>query len=568
MAETYQASHKKMSTGVSVPEPLKDMTCDLCSSATEQFCNDCQVSLCVNCVSQHVDEFKSLTHDIVPFKDRKSQLILTPCPTHSGQRCQAHCQQCDIHVCVKCILGTHKSHPVFEMEDFIQKKKAEIERENQHIESVIIPKFKEEKEKSKNKISESEVRCEKFRKEVESQRELWHEEVDEIFDKVLTKVKFMTNKHITDLKKHQSKLRSMIPNIYQTIEHNKEVLRTNHASTITDHKSKLHEFQEIPAVIEITIHELITSSDKGTELVIELGDYRANLTQMNLPSPTEEETGLHQRELSENATVVANISTRLKNMRGLECVEVDEAWISGEDKDIRRIDLEGNVREAVSTTCPIAPNDIAVTRQGEVLYCDGRNRAVNVVRNGGTEVLLTTPQGWHPDGLCCTRSGDILVSLGTTDFKSRKIACFGYDKEITVKREVNEDEEGNQIFKAGEFALYVAESKNGDICASDQNADIVVAVDLYGRVRFRYNGSSVRGINGFSPRQIVTDSLCRIIVTDALNNCLHILDSRGHMLGYIEDDSLLSPTGLSLDTQGRLWVGLSSGDVKVIQYLQ
>ena len=553
---------------MSVPEPLKDMTCDLCSSATEQFCNDCQVSLCVNCVSQHVDEFKSLTHDIVPFKDRKSQLILTPCPAHSGQRCQAHCQQCDVHVCVKCILGTHKSHPVFEMEDFIQKKKAEIERENQHIESVIIPKFKEEKEKSKHKISESEMRCEKFRKEVESQRELWHEEVDEIFDKVLTKVKFMTNKHITALKIHQSKLRSMIPNIYQTIEHNKEVLKTNHASTVTDHKSKLHEFQEIPAVIEITIHELITSSDKGTELVIELGDYRASLTQMNLSSPTEEETGLQRRELSEKATVVANISTSLKNMRGLECVEVDEAWISGEDKVIRRIDLEGNVREAVSTTCPIAPNDIAVTRRGEVLYCDGHNRAVNVVRHGGTEVLLTTPWGWHPDGLCCTRSGDILVSLGTTDFKSRKIACFGYDKDITVKREINEDEEGNQIFKAGEFALYVAENKNGDICASDQNADIVVAVDLYGRVRFRYSGSSVSGINGFSPRQIVTDSLCRIIVTDALNNCLHILDSQGHMLGYIENNSLLSPTGLSLDTQGRLWVGLSSGDVKVIQYLQ
>lgn len=543
------------------------VTCDLCSKATQQFCNDCQVSLCVDCVGHHVEKFKSLTHDIVPYDERKSQLVLTPCPTHPGHRCEAHCQQCDIHVCVKCILGTHKSHPVFEMADVVQRKKEEIAKENEHIESVIIPKYKKEKDDSKMKISESEERCVELKKEVESQRELWHHEVDEIFDKVLTKIKFMTNKHIAALKIHQSKLRSMIPNIYHTIKQNEEILKTKHTSAITDHKSKLHEFQEIPPVIGITIHELTTVTDKGRELMLELGDYRASLTQMILPNSEEEETAGSLTELSEKATVLRNIATNLKNMRGLECVGTNEAWISGEDNIIRRVDVQGTVQESVTSTCPIAPNDIAVTKQGELLYCDGRNRAVNIVRNRRSEVLLTTPQGWHPDGLCCTSTGDVLVSLGTTDFKCRKIACFDFE-EKKVKIEIEKDEDENAIFNGGEFALYVAENKNGDVCASDQNADVLVAVDVSGKVRFRYNGSSVGGINTFSPRHITTDSLSQIIVTDATNNCLHILDSRGQMLGYIEDDSLLSPRGLSLDRAGRLWVGLSSGDIKVIQYLQ
>lgn len=301
--------------------------------------------------------------------------------------------------------------------------------------------------------------------------------------------------------------------------------------------------------------------------MIELGDYRASLTQMTLPNTEEEDTAGNLTELSEKATVLRNIATDIQNMRGLECVGTNEAWINGEDKMIRRVDVDGTVKESVTSTCPIAPNDIAVTKQGELLYCDGRNRAVNVVRNGRSEVLLTTPLGWHPDGLCCTSSGDVLVSLGTTDFKCRKIICYDYEDK-NVKTEIEEDEDGNRIFKGGEFALYVAENKNGDVCAADQNADVVVAVDISGRVRFRYDGLSVEGIDNFSPRQITTDSLSQIIVTDALNHCLHILDSRGQMLGYIEDDSLLNPRGLSLDSAGRLWVGLSSGDIKIIQYLQ
>lgn len=551
----------------SVSQSQEVVTCDLCSEATHQFCNDCQVGLRVYCVGHHVNKLKSLTHDMVPYDKRKSQLVLSPCPTHPGHRCEAHCQQCDVHVCVKCILGTHKSHPVFEMADVVQRKKEEIAKENEHIESVIIPKYKKEKDDSKMKISESEVRCAELKKEVESQRELWHHEVDEIFDKVFTKIKFMTDKHIAALKIHQSKLRSMIPNIYHTIEQNKEILKTKHTSTVTDHKSKLHEFQEIPPVIGITIHELTTVTDKGRELMIELGDYRASLTQMTLPNTEEEDTAGNLTELSEKATVLRNIATDIQNMRGLECVGTNEAWINGEDKMIRRVDVDGTVKESVTSTCPIAPNDIAVTKQGELLYCDGRNRAVNVVRNGRSEVLLTTPLGWHPDGLCCTSSGDVLVSLGTTDFKCRKIICYDYEDK-NVKTEIKEDEDGNRIFKGGEFALYVAENKNGDVCAADQNADVVVAVDISGRVRFRYDGLSVEGIDNFSPRQITTDSLSQIIVTDALNHCLHILDSRGQMLGYIEDDSLLNPMGLSLDRAGRLWVGLSSGDIKIIQYLQ
>ncbi|XP_061178855.1 E3 ubiquitin-protein ligase TRIM71-like [Saccostrea echinata] len=542
------------------------ISCDLCSHPTHQhFCNDCQTSLCTDCVSEHVDKLKSQTHDIVPFKDRKQELIFTPCPFHQGQRCEAHCKQCDVNVCIKCILGNHASHPVLEMAEAIKKKKDEIEQETHEIQSVIIPKFRKEKEKSKSNILESEARCAELRKEVEIHRKLWHQEVDEVFDKMISKIKFMTDKHITALKIHQSKLRSMLPNMFQTIEKNREILKNYSASALTDHKSRLHEFQDIPSVIDITIHELNTITNKGTELSIELGDFRASLTQMTLTGPTDDVSTGSLKALSEKATVVANIPTKLKNLRSLECVGADEAWVSGEDKTVRCFDIHGSERDAVTTTCPIAPNDIAVNQHGELLYCDGHNKTVNIVRNYKTETLFTTPQGWHPDGLCCTRSGDILVSLGTTDFQSRKIVSY---EGTTLKQEMDKDDHGNPIFKGGEYALYVAENNNGDICASDQNADSLVVMDNSGKIRFRYDGTPVRKDNHFSPRQIATDSLSQIIVADARNNSLHILDQNAQMLRYVEDSLLERPIGLSVDSQGRLWVGLLSGDIKVIQYIK
>lgn len=163
------------------------------------------------------------------------------------------------------------------MADVVQKKKEEIVKENEYIESVIISKYKKEKDDSKVKIFEFEVRCAELKREVESQREFWYYEVDEIFNKVLIKIKFMIDKYIIVLKIYQFKFSSMILNIYYTIEQNKEILKIKYIFIVIDYKFKFYEFQEIFFVIGIIIYELIIVTDKGREFMIELGDYRVSL---------------------------------------------------------------------------------------------------------------------------------------------------------------------------------------------------------------------------------------------------------------------------------------------------
>jgi hypothetical protein len=88
-----------------------------------------------------------------------------------------------------------------------------------------------------------------------------------------------------------------------------------------------------------------------------------------------------------------------------------------------------------------------VTRHGELVYSDSHDRTVNIVRNRKTETLITIAEGWHSDRLCCTKSGDILVSMVTYDYRQHKIVCYQGD---TVIQEIDRDENGKSIFHGGD----------------------------------------------------------------------------------------------------------------------
>lgn len=107
------------------------INCEECSKSAQQFCNSCQVTLCVECVPKHVNRLQSGSHDIVHFRNRKAQLIFNACEVHEGQRCEALCQQCNIPICIKCCIGPHKHHDNVDISDLVQRKKEKIQRETE-----------------------------------------------------------------------------------------------------------------------------------------------------------------------------------------------------------------------------------------------------------------------------------------------------------------------------------------------------------------------------------------------------------------------------------------------------
>ncbi|XP_048735216.2 uncharacterized protein LOC125650735 [Ostrea edulis] len=463
---------------------------------------------------------------------------------------------------MKCMLGLHKSHDAVELSKIIESKKQEIEEETQEIESIIIPSYKEKSKTTDEKLSITIGKLHELEKETGKNRKFWHQEVDTIFNKFDSMMKSIKENHLAGLKSHHSRLSKLIQEMTETVKKNKKILLSKTMSAVTSYKSKLHKYRNMPTDIDVKLPSLKTNTAQGRELRIELGEHQAMLTQGALSSLTDKFSYSLPSKLLDKAKMIASIPTRVKPLGHVACVGVDEAWVSGIDKTIRHVDIHGSGRGTV--TCQYWPSDITVTRHGELVYSDV-NKTVNIVRQGRTETLITTPPGWKPDKLCCTKLGDILVSMFTTDFSQYKIVRY---QGHTVRQEIDRDEHGQLIYKGGALTLYVVENNNGDICASDNNAKSVVVVDKSRRVRLRYDGTPARRKKSFNPAHIVTDSMSHIIVTDKNNACLHILDQNGQFLRCVDNCGLDKPNGLSVDREGRLWVGLlNTGEVKVIQYM-
>ncbi|XP_062579094.1 uncharacterized protein LOC134241017 [Saccostrea cucullata] len=531
------------------------ITCDLCENSAKKFCDCCQVSLCAKCVHKHVKKFKSQTHDIVPIKER-TKLVLPDCEFHSNHRCEAQCQQCDVPVCIKCIIKSHNGHSITDMLKFFIGKKAEIREETQEIESSFLPMV--EKKALSARINMA-CRTEDFidmEEAMVEHRQLWHQEVDIIFDKFSSTIKSMKNRYWCVMELNKSDLENMISKITQRVQENKEILKSNKVSDVTNYKSQLMKYKNDYDCIDINepVFALVTntSEDKrqDRELFIELGEYKATMIQ--------------EPELFAKVRDIAIISAKDRFPMKVCCVDGDKAWVIYFDKTLRCIDLHGTVHETLTTTCQVV--DFSVTSSDELVYIDPDNKTVNKVNQGKTEVLITLPKDWEPKSLGCT-SENILVNL-EKDGRNKIVSFQGQ----TVKQELYKDKKNREIFGRGYTSLRMAENGNGDLCVADVNASSVVVLTEAGRVRFRYDGTPAMREVEFQPNHIVTNSLFQIIVgdfndLDFLNHgCLHILERDGELLRCVDNFGVNSFDifGLSVDPEDRLWIAVN-GKVKVIQ---
>ena len=134
---------------------------------------------------------------------------------------------------------------------------------------------------------------------------------------------------------------------------------------------------------------------------------------------------------------------------------------------------------------------------------------------------------------------------------------------------IQNDRQGKRLFSNGDAAvLQLTENGNRDICVSEYAGEAVVVVNASGELRFKYQGktSQKRNYKSFKPTKIATDVNQQILINDVSKDIVHVIDSDGNFLRFIEYSCR---GGLSIDRKHNLVVGdINNGIIRIIKYLQ
>ncbi|XP_078341942.1 uncharacterized protein LOC144627864 [Crassostrea virginica] len=539
--------------------------CDLCKTAIAQsYCDFCHVDLCKPCIGEHIsDEYDK--HKIVPIHKRKSTLIYPKCETHQNKTCEYQCKDCNIPICSDCIVAKqhNKEHKFIKLEEVFNAKKKHIRRVTEDLEKQFLPAYEDIANDLELQIASLDGEYKKLSTEMSRQREEIYREVDNAFNQMEKEIGEIKVKHKSILQKHLDEIKQLQSSMLQTLYALNEVEESNEVSVTINYSCKTEEFSKLPPKVILSMPKFIPKM-KREDFCCLIGKLSPLSTTLKERVITAKKPYTSVRELLDEPELLNTIKTGHKNLRSVTCHNDEQIWTSGGTADIKCFDIQGVLQKTIQTKSGGMPLDIAVDTTGAMLYYDLKTTTVYKVKNDQTEAIITL-QGWTPYNLCVISSGDLLVTMFSDDRTQSKVLRYSGS---TVKQTIQFDDEGQPLYSGNCYLKYISQNRNLDICVADFGACAVVVVNQAGKFRFRYTGHSSPTKNErFQPYGITTDSQSRILTSDGRNHCIHILDTDGQFLRYIDNCDLKSPWGVCLDSNDGLFVcEFNEGSVKKIRY--
>ena len=129
------------------------------------------------------------------------------------------------------------------------------------------------------KVIKTKSKIDNLGKESKKLRKLWHQEVDNILDKIDSLCQFLTEKNLNALQEYHNKIRDLIFEMNIIVKQNEKLFNSNKLSVVNEYQSKLNEYQDFPEHVDLELPSLRSNIDRGKELIIEIGGFRSVSTQ-------------------------------------------------------------------------------------------------------------------------------------------------------------------------------------------------------------------------------------------------------------------------------------------------
>lgn len=447
-----------------------------------------------------------------------------------------------------------------------EERKAALQKDIQELENLIYPKYQDIVSEVPIYRKDLNKNSQNLKAAINKQGRDLHTEVNSVIKKMKANVDDLNSKYMAYLKKREDEITGIISEIQQNISDMKKLLDSYDVCHVCAYKSKNAVFRKLPPKLKVCLPKFIPHEIDEAEINLQLGvvlklkviagEYDPIFTSKEVV-PT-----LPKRPLMANPIVMTNIFTESgnNNLCHVSCVGNKEIWTSGCDEFLRLYNLEGKLVKSIKTKSGNIPIAIAIIRFDDLIYADNYDRSLNIVK--GTEVhTMIRLQGWRPIGVCSSSSDEFLLLMVNDSNNQTKVVRYSGS---TEKQTIQFDGKGIPLVSSTSknFPTFICENKNFDICVADNNANAVVVVNQSGEFRFRY--TSINRL--FQPIGIVTDSQNRMLISDGMNNFIHILNEDGKFLQYI-NCILQCPRGLCVDNNDNLFIAESATcAVKIIQY--
>ncbi|XP_055999031.1 uncharacterized protein LOC130047681 [Ostrea edulis] len=543
------------------------LLCDLCETVPLQsHCELCNINLCVNCAVKHVSD-SSKRHNVVPFLQRKVTPNYPKCPKHPEKHCELHCEECNIPVCSTCVSsGKHKGHDMSDILEKLSAKTESLQKDLKELETRIYPRYEEMASDVQTEKAELETKYGKLTTIAYQQGEILHQEITAIVNRRKSAIAEMKTKHLDALNKNTDEITQKMAELKQIMSDLKSILKSNDVSLTSTYKSRNSQFRTLPPKVRVTLPSLSPqkiNKDQLNEMFGSLSPFSINTEHGDTMKSAEAVSSPPVKPLLDEPRVTATIDTGYNYLYSVSCLSEDQVWTYGDNDTMKLLNLQSKLLTSIKTKSGNEPDDIAVTRDGDLVYTDYWNNTVNLIKNKKRQTVITL-QGWRPRNVCCTAGNDLLVTMISDDRKQYKVVRYSGS---TEKQSIQFDDQGRPLYSSNSYYKYLSENKNLDICVADYEASAVVVVNQSGKLRFRYTGHPSNTWQSFNPHGITTDSQSHILTADYKNDRIHILDQDGQFLRYIHCD-LDYPWGLCVDIRDNLFVAeYRTAKVKKIQYL-